>query len=90
MSSNVVAQLAHEGVAVSMPILLFGGCRVGAPPRGAAVEHRGLWAAQAEMSAAQHAKWAPQGGPSIKHERRCVAAAPSSTLPWPVGQPMGQ
>ena len=51
MSTDVVAQLAHEGVAVSMPILLLRRRRVGAPPRGAAVEHRGLWAAQAEMSA---------------------------------------
>ena len=59
MSTDVVAQLAHEGVAVSMPILLFGGCRVGAPPRGAAVEHRGFGRRPAAMPAQQ----AREGGP---------------------------
>ena len=53
MSTDVVAELAHEGVAVSMPILLFGGCRVGAPPRGAAVEHLCVGRAGVEVGAAR-------------------------------------
>ena len=53
MAPDVVAELAHEGVAVAVAVLLLRRRRVGAPPLGAAVEHLCLGRRPAAMSAQQ-------------------------------------
>ena len=62
---------AHEGVAVAVAVLLLRRRRVGAPPLGAAVEHRGFGPCPASDVGAQHARCARlrARGPTSQHWR---------------------
>ena len=98
VAPDVVAELAHEGVAVAVAVLLLRRRRVGAPALGAAVEHRGLGSAQQEMSALSTQSGRPGAGRrrstgAAAWQRlflaRCLAGGPANgpIKPWTSAKP---